>query len=471
MKDDKERQKSAEASIRQMLDYELTRESKDTPRKAEIAFKNIWGILPNEKIKLPILLNGLLTPSDQSTYFHGKTVLGGKAIDKLGKYGSGDENNTKLTKEKSAAIDSYRKHIADLDSKNVIELLDITVGINNQPSDDLIPDQKFIMFARNFHGALNQHVQESKAESKEEIRAKEERIKRLKQLDKIINLISTLTSTKTVENRNRNLYLAAAYDVATRLMSGISTGNCKSSKDRKGAELIAADALLIFYAEQQSEQGDDYANFPPFEAHAQSREHRRYVEIFCELYASAHQLLIAHDNSPGSAGIKDEGILDPDIVAKLQSMRKPRQDQISNESKSSPVAKLDKHDTRGLYAASRQIAEFNKPGTFWQKHGKEIKRGVMVAVGIIATVIFGACVGMGFLSPLGLLGIPASVALTRAGLHYPNREQTKLDEDKRLQLKELRRALILHHQQVLVIFQCKEDRPRAVVVPCRLLHR
>ncbi|HVY53036.1 MAG TPA: hypothetical protein VHA13_00770, partial [Gammaproteobacteria bacterium] len=141
------------------------------------------------------------------------------------------------------------------------------------------------------------------------------------------------------------------------------------SKDRKNAELTIADDMLIYGAETGTS--------PDFGEKDAERE--RFLNIFLELYSSGHQLMIAHFNSPGSPGIKDEGILDKDIINKLQEPNK-------------------------VYDLSRQVAEFNKPGTFWQKFGPRIRRYSMIAAIVLVALTSIALMASGIFSPIGIIG-------------------------------------------------------------------
>ena len=59
-------------------------------------------------------------------------------------------------------------------------------------------------------------------------------------LELAIEALEAVDGRPEIPGRNKNLYIAACYDVITRLMAGVSTGHCKSSKDRKGAETDVA---------------------------------------------------------------------------------------------------------------------------------------------------------------------------------------------------------------------------------------
>jgi hypothetical protein len=76
-----------------------------------------------------------------------------------------------------------------------------------------------------------------------------------------------------------------------------------------------SDAMIIYLAEQEA-LGNPFPAFPKFDA--EKGEYHKLVEIFCQHYVSGHQLLVAHDNSSGCPGIKDEGILDKGFIDELQ---------------------------------------------------------------------------------------------------------------------------------------------------------
>lgn len=359
MKNDQDRQNSATENVAQMITAKI--------QQAKQEFEEIWG--PATEKDFPILLSGLVTPAEQAG-------LIGKLLD--WSRASGEENNTKLAREKEEAFNSL---INSLNSSN-IKFFNLNVGINIL-SKPVKPDAAFIKYVKSFLEKFSSSEEESTNQRK----------KRIAILKDALTKLETLAS-KNIKGRNRNIYLAALYDVTIRVMGGLSTGNCKSSKDRKGAKLMLADSMLI-YAEEQTLLSNK-SQLPAYDAQGEERE--RYANIVSEVYASGHQFLIAHDNSPGSPGIKDEGFIDEDIVAKLHTMQKG-----SSNNKS-----------QGVFALSKQVADFNKPGTFWQKFGPRIK-GYATIIGIVLLTIGSiACIPFGVSAPIGIIGLNLAAKLGAA---------------------------------------------------------
>lgn len=402
IKDKTERENSATENLRQMLDEQLP--------LAENNFQEIWGIDPaTEPVEFPVLLGGLVTPTEQAGW-------PSKMLDFFGL--SGDENNTRFAREKELAIANYAKaefkkeqspfiehqpkghhHYLTRQSLSKLCLFNLNVSISGLRAPVAV-DAEFLDFTKRFHVQLLTIIMKRAVEQKAPVN--DPAIKKARWR---LNLLQLATRAldhlpPPQKDRNRNLYLAALYDVSIRLMGGLSTGNCKSSKDRKGAEFMMADAIMIYLRERLAL--GEIPRIPAFNDTGKERE--RLVEIFCQLYASGHQLLLAHDNSLGAVGIKDEGILDRDIIEKLQSMQKQRQ---ANQA---PVA-ISKNDTRGIFGQSRGLAELNKPGSFWKKNRKTIRKwGTLIFAFIVAVVGIGL-MSSGFLSPVGVIGVGAAIKL------------------------------------------------------------
>lgn len=298
MKDDSERQQSATDNLEQLLP------DNDTLTQLANDFNTRWGLKGNT-VKVPILLGGLLTPSEQS----GVT---GKLLD--GTNLSGSQNNTRLTKEKRKAAEALSESVPD-----TVAVYELNVAVNKQRAHSLPPiDAKFLANLALLCGQANPTNSQAKND-----------LAILKEID---GLLSKCAELEIIPGRNLHLYVAALYDVATRLMGGVSTGNCKSSKDRKSAELIMADAMIEYRCR--------YGKLPGYTDRDGHR--KQFSDIYVRLYCSRHHQALAHDNSPGSAGIKDEGILDKDI----------------------------KKDLGDSYRASKTAANFNKPGSLYDKHVK-----------------------------------------------------------------------------------------------------
>ncbi|MCD6038800.1 MAG: hypothetical protein K0S27_200 [Gammaproteobacteria bacterium] len=368
MKDAKERQQSANENLKQLLDSEI-----GPGKKAFEAFHEKWGIYPNDNIKLPVFLCGLLTPVEQAgiiTNFVDRTPL------------SGDQNNTKMVREKEKAAKKYKEYYSSKCEKNNkkmdIEIFNLNIAIDEYRSGIVKPNEQFIQFATEFSNKMRQHV---KATLKE---PQDPRLEELNKLDIAIRELQNLAHDKKPNpfNRNQNLYTAALCDVITRSMKGMPVINCKSSKDRTGVELSMADAMLIYF--------DKYKKFPRLNDIGEDRQN--FVKIYAELYASSHQLLVANDNSPGAAGIKAGKMLDADIVDKLKSM---------------------KQEGKGnVYEQSKQLADFNKPGSFWKKNRKAIGAVLTVGTVVLAATAIGL-IATGMLAPAG---IAAGFLATKMGL-------------------------------------------------------
>ncbi len=372
MKDKAEREASATDNLQQMWDHDI--------HDAMKAFEDGWGVKPSQELRLPFFSGGLLTPADQ-----GKGMQA-TVIDPRG----GKESNTRMDKEKKLALNQVKKEIklGDNNKKqtDAVELISLNVPLNGHRKV-VEPDAYFIQFARKFHTKMSDRVRSQNGDPKQN-----GRLEKLKQLKSVVDELESLKQgletgeIKPEKGENPNLYVAALYDVATRLM-GHSTGHCKSSKDRKGVEEIMADAMLIYMIEQKT-LGNSY-RVPSFTDGNPDRA--RFVEIFCQLYASGHQLLVAHDNSPGSSGIKDEKILEPDMIAKLKEMG-------------------------NTYAQSKQLADFNKPGTKYQKYRAYYRAGAFLGIAILAAaaVVLTAGVALPLLGVAGgiSLGVTAAAATT-----------------------------------------------------------
>jgi hypothetical protein len=251
------------------------------------AFKQYWGLTDDSLNKdCPVLLCGLLTPMQQGGAL---TVV----IDGLGL--SKKENNTRFVQQKTTGLDTIKSS----NQEETIQYFDLNVPINNLAASTPVSiDENYVAHAKQLYESLESPIKVNLDlaiyRKREKLRASIEALEQHDALPKI-------------GGRNKNLYTAALYDLTTRHMGGVSTGNCKSSKDRKGVELMMADAMEVYYA--------CYQKFPSYNDEGQDRQN--FVTICADLYKSGHQLLIAHDNSPGSPGIKDDDLLDKDLVLAL----------------------------------------------------------------------------------------------------------------------------------------------------------
>lgn len=373
MKDSLERQESANQNIQQMVDAELNR--------AKNNFKTIWGVNSEdffEEKKFPVLFGGLLTPKEQGNWI---SWLLDTFIAKS------DENNTLMVQEKNNALAAL--------NKPSIKIFNLNVAINALRKPGFIPQQEkeFIVAAKNFSSKMRNKIEEHQL-GDEEKSILHTRKNRVDELNSAITCLESL-GNKIIPERNESLYRAALYDVITRLMGGLSTGNCKSSKDRKGIELIMADSMLVYY--------QTYGTFPKLDDELIKRQN--FVKIFCDIYVSGHQIKVAKENCPGASGIKDEGkLIDKDIKFALD------------------------YERNNAYLLSKEFSSLNKPGTFWQKQRGKIAK-IVIGVGVSLAVIL----GVGFFLGLNLLtgGLVSLTILGIFGLGYLTKELIEMAKSKK----------------------------------------
>ncbi len=341
-------QTSAEANIKQMLEAIKSNVKQD--------FTAYWELPEQSQLQAPVLLLGLLTHKE-----HGNPLQ--KLIDTDMLYSgvtlSGEENNTLRTEDKSKAILTLQNSYPD------ITLLDLNIGVNigrgwtsGVPVDNFINKVEGILAAiRTEKPPLSQLLQTRATEAEAAIFAL-----------KIHNDIPLR------RDRNKDLFSAALCHYVTEKLGGSVITNCKSAKDRTGLEIIMADAIDIYVR--------IYGECPKYDENDLAKR-KKFLDIFKAIFDSQHHQLIANDNSPGSQGIKDEGMLDEDIIESLGQ----------------------------TYTLGKKIADLNKPKSFFQKNSKIIFRsllflGAIASIGLIATGVF---------APLGLiLGYVLSIALPYA---------------------------------------------------------
>lgn len=325
---DSERQESANENLAQMLEYEIV--GKDA-RKNFIKYWQAGERIFNW-IDTPVLLCGLLNPHRQAGF-----------LDWV--FDRGKEKNELLDVEKKEALDKYEKRPG-------FKFFNINIAVNGWRDEKVLGDaeviNQFIQHAKKIYNAVLEQNNPANAN-------------KLLKLRLAIQALEEVKKLAPIPNRNRNLFFAALLDVTTRLMGGVSTGNCKSSKDRKGMEQLYADAILIYFAK--------FKKFPRY--NDQESDRGFFIQICCDLYRSGHQLKVADANSPGSSGAKDDGTLDKDV---LEALGKD-------------------------YALSAEMAEFNKAGNFYIKYVQKPFL-VLSALSIVAGIILTAT---GILSPIGLV--------------------------------------------------------------------
>ena len=342
-------QTSAEENIKQMLDAIKSNVKQD--------FAAYWDLSPEQsQLQAPVLLLGLLTHKE-----HGNALQ--KLIDTDIFYSgvtlSGEENNTQRTQDKSTAIHNLENSYQD------IKLLDLNIGVNigrgwviGVPVNSFIDDAETILAA---------------------IRGKKKTLsslleKRVSEAEAAILALKTHNGISLRRDRNKDLFSAALCHYVTEKLGGSVITNCKSAKDRTGLEIIMADAIDIYVR--------IYGECPKYDEN-DSAKRKQFLDIFKAIFDSQHHQSIANDNSPGSQGIKDEGMLDDDIIQSLGQ----------------------------TYSDGKKIADLNKPKSFFQKNSKLIFRsllflGAIASIGLIATGVF---------APLGLiLGYTLSIALPYA---------------------------------------------------------
>ena len=337
-------QTSAEENIRQMLEAIKFDVKKD--------FQAYWELPEDSGLQSPVLLLGLLTHKEHGNAFQ-------KLIDTEILYSgvtlSGEENNTQRTQDKSTAIHSLKTSYDD------IKLLDLNIGVNlGKGWLTGVPVGSFIADAEGILAAIR--GEKKPLSPLLEMRATE--------AESAISALKIHDGKPLMSDRNKNLFSAALCHYVTEKLGGSVITNCKSAKDRTGLEIIMADAIDIYvriYGECPQYDEDDFA------------KRKQFIDIFKAIFDSQHHQLIANDNSPGSQGIKDEGMLDEDIIESLGQ----------------------------TYSLGKKIADLNKPKSFFQNNSKLIFRsllflGTSVSIGLIAS---------GGLAPLGLiLGIALSYA-------------------------------------------------------------
>lgn len=113
-------------------------------------------------------------------------------------------------------------------------------------------------------------------------------------------------------DRNPNLFSAALIDAAERWEEGISAGHCKSSKDRKGIELLMADTIMVYQ--------ELYKKVPEYDDSDDNR--KNFLQIACQLYGTGVYAEVAAFHSPGSEGLKDDGFTPKDLQKELGDVYK-----------------------------------------------------------------------------------------------------------------------------------------------------
>ena len=218
---DSERERMTDENMEQFLNYWLL------DGKLKNQFMQHWEIQDEEllpKINLPFLMINLLTSLHQGNYK--SWLLDGLRL-------SGSQNNTLMTDYIHAAVarwsEKHRGQHADFSA--------FDFAVNSCRSKSPVDLSSYF---------LNQ-LEDTVAALKIIDNLDEAKHKRLNCLEPLLTHLDQHRELDVVKGRNKNLFSAALLDLSTRLLGGLSAGNCKSSKDRKGLELLTADAILIYF--------------------------------------------------------------------------------------------------------------------------------------------------------------------------------------------------------------------------------
>lgn len=264
-----------------------------------------------------------------------------------------------MGKENSSAFVAHKAKGVALYKGNQEHVFNINVPINsNRPKTAELVDQDFLNYAKAFQKKLSQYPGEDEKKAL---------------LAALIEELKNHDTVPEAKGRNKNMYLAALYDLCTRAMGGTSIINCKSSKDRTGLTMLMADAMLAYFYLHQS--------FPKSHAGAKGPEKEKgerniFIEIFSLMYRRGHQSVIAGFNSPGSWGTKDEHMLDDDLVKGLGAD----------------------------YKTSKELASLNKPKTNFDKFKKKIQ--ILTAIlCVMASLITLGLLASGVLAPAAFLSV------------------------------------------------------------------
>ncbi len=369
-------QTSAEENIRQMLEA--------IKSNVKMDFQAYWDLPQNSRLQSPVLLLGLLTHKE-----HGNALQ--KLIDTEILYSgvtlSGEENNTQRTQDKSTAIHSLQNSYQD------IRLLDLNIGVNigrgwvtGVPVDSFIADAEGILAAIRDEKKPLSPLLETRATEAESA----------------ISALKIHNGRPLQSGRNKDLFSAALCHYVTEKLGGSVITNCKSAKDRTGLEIIMADAIDIYVR--------IYGECPQYDENDTTKR-KQFLDIFKAIFDSQHHQLIANDNSPGSQGIKDEGMLDEDIIESLGQ----------------------------TYSLGKKIADLNKPKSFFQKNSKIIFRsllflGTIASIGLIASGVFaplGLILGivLSYAASLGAYGVYAAYDARQAAVAVKQYDDLSHEED------------------------------------------
>lgn len=344
MLDHAERISSSKANIDQILGFWLK------ASRIESAMRHYWGYESNasleQAIKKPLMLFSLLTEKSQASFL-------GKFLDTFGF--SINNNNSRFVADVKQAYVSWLSQQSGISKR--YSIFNQGLGINSLRSSDSIAfSQDILNFLEDFLHCIETFRVEIPQKNFSKIHA-------LKTMVSHIKAHVVINDNELTRGRNKNLYLAAVYDLAIRLTGGISIGHCKSSKDRKGMELLYADAMLVFY--------HNYDVFPAYADQGRAREN--FLKICKGLFDSGHMLKLINQNILGCSGLKDEGILDTDLQVFLGE----------------------------AYQSAKLIGYLSEPRTFIEKYRQVIYKTVVV-LAVIETAVVGLSWFFHWLAPLNL---------------------------------------------------------------------
>lgn len=300
---------SAQYNLRQMLDA--------IQPEVQQNFKTFWGLPKDTAIQAPVVLLGLLTHKKDANIFG----IAGYYMSLGGK-----EDNTQRTDEKTTAIAAIAKDYPHL------QLIDLNIGVNWFRGHFL--GTRVDHYIQTLETFLNDHETQFTSLSDD---AKQKWTHARLSLAHLQNH----NQKDLVNGRNKNLFTAALCHYVADQFGGAVIPNCKSAKDRTAQELIMADAIALF--------ATLYGQLPQYDAPQEDRQ--KLVDLFVAIYKTRHHHAVANNNSPGSMGIKDEYMLDQDIINALNA---DNTGPLHTQSKH--LAKLNKaEDLSTLYKVFRSV--------------------------------------------------------------------------------------------------------------------
>lgn len=134
-------------------------------------------------------------------------------------------------------------------------------------------------------------------------------------LQALYQLIRTVKENRPSDKKyNDPLFRASLEQIIIDALGGITTGSCKSGKDRKGTEVVHTDALLEYFV--------CYGKILPFDAKEDSPERQHFVDIFVRKLLENHLGRNAASNARGCDGLKALDVNLPfDVLEKMKSLK------------------------------------------------------------------------------------------------------------------------------------------------------